>query len=152
MLYEVITDNYHISVISVTPEELNLAVNYDLIDRANLIIISAGSHFTGDAGLSSSLWINYKNEALFSGKTFDTTYEGESYEQNDLSWEAVLRIYSNVALNDNKATLIYDTAAYTGVTSVTSKNVTVQKTLPDSTVVNYTASASNNNVYSYNFV
>lgn len=101
--------DYDVRVVTVTPGDLSKAENLKLIDRANLIVISEPAYNggSGAAGYNRELadiMRAYRNTNLFpaiTSKTYISTKYSFSEAGNDLSFEAVKRIFARITgLND----------------------------------------------------
>ncbi|MBE5962874.1 MAG: DUF5057 domain-containing protein [Lachnospiraceae bacterium] len=95
---------YQVRVVTVTPEQLNYSL--DLIEQANLIAIIPSTYFNNNDFVN--LFNTYRNTALFPNPSKENT----TFLQNDLSWEATIRIFKKVAIGEDKVPLIYDKAYY----------------------------------------
>lgn len=152
-------DDFHVQVITTTPDNLNKDDNKLLIERANLIIISPKSHFEFfDAGTGKSavtLWEENINPVLFSGKNYNSPYmssrRNATFVNFDLSWRTTRLLFEKIVMSENPAALIYDTEAYRGVLETENgsrkTNVQVVKKKPNGSEAILTADGSNNNVY-----
>ena len=90
-------DDYVVKVITVTPEDFNKTSNLNLIDRANLIVLSQPDVTQSENAGLVGLFKNYRNEELFSQPSYTSTTKSFTDSGNDLPWAAVERILSKVA-------------------------------------------------------
>lgn len=119
--------NYSIVVKTITPEQLNNAL--DWIDYADLIYLSPKKH----VGVTTDVWIKY-NDFYHQPTRTDGQYDdanNKSYlsdPMHDLSWDAALKIYYKVTADTNFAALIFDDNFFNGFPTDTYKrnvNITV---------------------------
>lgn len=110
-------DNFYTEVFTVTPEDLNL--NLDLIDRADMIVIST----EGNMSAVFDTYGSNKNEYLREGKfgyedEEDPTHgrvnnvKDATFDTNLLSWDAALRIYSRATNPTRICPIITDSQMY----------------------------------------
>lgn len=109
--------DYHIQVVTVTPETLNS--NLELIDAANWISISNKAHNSR----LLELWRKYYREDLFH-PTADTllgiddrsvTGSSISLREHDISWDAAVRLYCKISppsASIDSAPLVFDYTCY----------------------------------------
>ncbi|MBQ8798972.1 MAG: DUF5057 domain-containing protein [Lachnospiraceae bacterium] len=108
--------NFHSVVYTVTPEDLNQ--NLDLIDRADIISISA----TNKVGSTIEMYKECRKEELFSrantnlAKAVKNYYSSATnkatFSTNPLDWDAAMRIYKRVTALECTCPIIIDTVAY----------------------------------------
>ena len=131
--------DYEIVVKTIEPRDLNNQLSW--IDRADLISISPRSH---DTGLVTA-WENYN----LAGKP--KQQYPEDFAQNDLSWDAVIRIFKKVNIEKDYAGLILDITAYESPLPSTSKgNITSYQINYEGNITsraNATQAGNSNNVY-----
>lgn len=115
-------EKYKVQVITVTPEDLGKTGNLELIDRANLIVLSQAR----DADLIN-IWNNYKNTDLFFEKNpSEYNLTATSFVDNDLDWNTTERILSRITgvrksgtsvLNVSTCPVLYDYSIYENVSN-----------------------------------
>ncbi len=135
---------YHTVVYTVTPEDLN--VNLQLIDRADLIVISS----MDTTGAAEGVYDLYKRQDLFgrldSGSVLNK--EGATFITNPLDWSAAVRIYSRVTADTNPTPLVFDSKTFSLVNSDNQKTVNLNITLANGVAKTYAAgNATQNNMY-----
>lgn len=116
--------NYNVEVITVTPKDLAKEDNLVLIDRASMIVLNETCEEA-----YSDLWKEYKNTALFQKSEYKGT--AKSFKDNDLTWAAVLRIFSRITgiKADGKSIatcpVIYDYNIYKHILAGETNKITV---------------------------
>lgn len=110
-------DNFHTEVFTVTPEDLNL--NLDLIDRADMIVISTEANLSAvfdTYGASENEYLRkdkfgYEDEEdPTHGRVYNV--KGATFDTNLLSWDAALRIYSRATNPTRICPIITDSQLY----------------------------------------
>lgn len=95
--------DYHIKVLTVTPETLNEMAerrDWNLIDAADFISFNDTNHVSG--GLQN--WGKYYNEALFSPAEEELaqieagTFEKRTFLENDISWAVAVRLLCKISV------------------------------------------------------
>lgn len=153
--------NYHVRVVTITPDELNKNVEkytkyydlndngrnnkvlltqdedgeIDLIANADLISISPKAH----AGTSTlvNLWEAYGRD--ISGRTSSPDRYNKTFGDNDISWQTAMELFMKIGLVTDRAACIYD------ITSITAPPETAKSVRgPISTE---TCSGYSNNIY-----
>lgn len=94
--------DYKITVITITPEKLNLSINFPLIDRADLIFISPKCH-VGDGVVA--LWEKYNPSLKVAAKTSKQT---NGFIDNDITWETAAKLLRKTAIDEDSAPIIFD--------------------------------------------
>ncbi len=124
--------NYKITVITITPQNLNLDCNFGLIDRSDLIYFSPKSH----VGNLPDIWENINK--------ITKTRPTDGFLNNDLTWKTTAEILRKASVADHIAPIIFDPTLFT----TDGGNVTpVKKYLKGETVGdNLSASGYLNNV------
>lgn len=118
--------NYSIVVKTITPEQLNKAL--DWIDYADLIYISPQRH----VGATTDVWLKFNDFGHDPTKPAEYKYGDDDYAYlsdpaHDLSWAAALKIYNKVTATTNFAALIFDDPLFNGSfpTSTYQRNVQI---------------------------
>lgn len=148
--------NYSIVVKTITPEQLNIAL--DWIDYADLIYLSPKKHV--DA--TTDVWIkfnDYYHQPTRADKQYGDT-DNKNYlsdPAHDLSWDAALRIYNKVTADTNFAAMIFDdnlfnafpTDTYKRDVKITVYNWNLQptKNIYGTQCDTFNTSGYNNNIY-----
>ncbi len=104
--------NYHIVVKTITPNELNSQLGW--INRADLISISPKPHIGG----LPAVWEQYNKAGKSAVSSPPTSFYG-----NDLSWEAVMKIFKKVNVEKDYAAIIIDCVVYTEPPNETKREV-----------------------------
>ena len=154
-------DNYHVRVVTITPEELNqnvaLFTKYydlqnkgsyqklpakaneegiiDLIANADLISISPRAQAGTDTIIH--LWENCGRDTTGISSSPDRCFR--SFRENDLNWQTVMELFMKVGVVEERAPLIYD---ITCITSPPGNPVSVRGPVCSESCSGYT-----NNVY-----
>ena len=152
---EVLLDNYHVRVITVTPSDLNNTSidNLKLVDRANLIVINQTC-----SDEMRKLWQNYRRTTLFTKdaayysealKEVGTTGKVSTFVDNDLNWKATERLFNRIAgVGCTACPVIFDYTAYTGALSdASAKQVTQTAVYSGGETIETSAPGSSNNIY-----
>ncbi len=154
-------DSYHIRVVTVTPEELNLNVAqftkyYDLQDSGRYHKLPGGANEQGEIDLIANadlisispkaqagtntvinLWESYGRDT--SGKSTSADRYYRSFQENDLNWQTALELFMKIGVVEDRAALIYD---ITCITSPAGTPVSVRGPVCSETCNGYV-----NNVY-----
>ncbi len=166
-------DAYKTIVYTVTPEDLNL--NLDLIDRADIIFIStqaemipsSGDGFSGmyveaqADGLKDPTtnkvrekykYVPYVKKDKFGYEEPSGTYgrkynlPGATYSTNQLSWEAVVKIYENNTSATSICPIVADFKMYNNTKADETESVTFRRLSADGTKLDKTISGTQNNL------
>lgn len=97
--------DFHVVYKAIEPKELNNHLEW--IDRADLFYINPKSHRSALV----NIWKEYNKEGYKSG-TYTTVNEAYFEGDQDLSWEAVMRIFNKVVVEDDFAPIIIDNNTY----------------------------------------
>ena len=168
---------YETVVYTVTPEDLNL--NLDLIDRADMIVISSQSTMleTPQGGSVAAMLVEVASgESQWdtsSGTTkLNTKYRyypyikkskigyedpdgqygrvknvyGATFSTNQLSWEAVVKIYENSTDPDSICPIVADFKMYSQTKADSAKTVTYRRMSADGTTKNVSITGTQNNL------
>lgn len=130
-------DDYHVRVVTITPEELNKNVAkftkyYDLADKgknnkvltkdkngeidlianADLISISPTTHSSGPESEKGVVWMweNYGRDQ--SGKLTTSDRFKKGFGENDLNWQTTMELFMKVGVVEDAAALVYDITCY----------------------------------------
>ncbi|WP_097015838.1 DUF5057 domain-containing protein [Anaerocolumna aminovalerica] len=131
--------DYHILVKTVESKDLNEQLEW--IDRADLISISPKSHIVN----LPEVWEKYN----LAGKPAKP-HPWDGFGNNDLSWDAVVRIFKKVNIEKDYGAIIFDWTVYTNPPTSTSKLVTPYQTDYYGNGTNHTNGSewgNSNNVY-----
>ncbi|WP_313133048.1 DUF5057 domain-containing protein [Anaerocolumna sp.] len=131
--------DYHIMVKTVEPKDLNKQLEW--IDRADLISISPKSHISN----LPEVWEKYNLAGKSAGP-----HPWDGFGSNDLSWEAVVRIFKKVNIEKDYAAIIFDWTVYTNPPSSTRKLVIPYQTDYYGNATNHTNGSewgNSNNVF-----
>ncbi|MFU0826396.1 MAG: hypothetical protein ACFWTJ_02505 [Lachnoclostridium sp.] len=130
-------DDYHVRVVTITPEELNknvakftkyydLADNgtnkkkmqkdingeIDLIANADLISISPTTHSSGPDSEKGVVWLWEKYGRDQSGKLSTPLRFNRGFGDNDLDWQTTMELFMKIGVVEDSAALVYDITCY----------------------------------------
>lgn len=136
-------ENYHAVVYPITPEDLN--GNLHLIERADMIVISAGAK---NGNPVKEYYEKYARPELFThldGSNLSTN-SSSTFITNPLDWNAVLKIYERVTDPVRRCPLIMEGKLYQDLHEVKS-NVVLDLKFADGSTGTKSASGGDNNLY-----
>ncbi|MDF2511805.1 MAG: hypothetical protein K0S04_1671 [Herbinix sp.] len=114
--------SYQVKVITVTPADFtSQTANMELINRANLIVMNETCETQ-----FKNFWSKYRNSELFSKVANQYNSTKTKFTENDLSWDATLKLINKVTGLVESTTMcpvIYDYSIYQSVINSTSNSI-----------------------------
>ena len=142
---EQLVSEYHSVVYTVTPEDLNM--NVDLIDLADMIIISGSAKMGNkpdDKFFRTDLF-GHDDSTNLGKKILNKT--GADFVSNPIDWEVAKRIFAKATAPGAACPVLIETQSRTAGQSDNTKTVNFKKVYSDGSSENSTISGTQNNMY-----